>query len=69
MVGDRQEKYKKQAALKEKDQGDTTTKQSDTRRKLEALQSELDHMRRESGNQVEKKALTPSDIFQQVPEE
>ena len=38
MVGDRQEKYKKQAALKEKTEGDISTKGASLRRQLEKLQ-------------------------------
>jgi len=41
MVGDRQEKYKKQAALKEKDSGDTSAKMSKVKSKLDALARRL----------------------------
>ena len=38
MVGDRQEKYKKEAALKVRESKDPSSRQAETRRKLEALQ-------------------------------
>lgn len=41
MVGDRQEKYKKQAALKLREGGDPASLMSDMRRKLEQLQRDL----------------------------
>jgi len=42
MVGDRQEKYKKEAALKTKEDKDPSSKMSDIRRKIEKLQRDLD---------------------------
>lgn len=42
MVGDRQEKYKKEAALKQKDDGDPSSSMADMRTKLEKLTREFD---------------------------
>ncbi len=56
MVGDRQEKYKKEAALKVRETKDPSTRMADVRRQIESLQRNL--------NQIEKdgpaKALPPS---------
>jgi hypothetical protein len=41
LVGDRQEKYRKQAALKTRSEGDSSSKMSEMRKSLEKLQREL----------------------------
>lgn len=53
MVGDRQEKYKKEAALKIRESKDPSTKMSDVRRQIELLQRNL--------NQIEHRALPGSE--------
>jgi hypothetical protein len=51
MVGDRQEKYKKEAALKVRESKDPSQKMADVRRQIELLQRNL--------NTIEQKALPP----------
>ena len=51
MVGDRQEKYKKEAALKVREQKDPSSKMADVRRQIESLQRNL--------TQIEKGGLPP----------
>lgn len=41
MVGDRQEKYKKEAALKQKPDSDASTQMSDVKKQLQAIQQKL----------------------------
>jgi len=55
MVGDRQEKYKKEAALKQRDDSDTSSQQALLHAKLRELQRTMD-----SGGQP---ALSPQDII------
>jgi len=50
MVGDRQERYKREAALKQKDESDPSSHQAEMRRKIEALKRRFD-------NQLEEKLL------------
>lgn len=44
MVGDRQERYKKEAALKQKEDSDTSSQQADMRRKIDVLVRKLDEL-------------------------
>lgn len=57
MVGDRQEKYKKEAALKQKTESDPSTKQASTKAKLEKLQRELDE------HAIDAEIVTPEDLI------
>lgn len=79
MVGDRQEKYKRDAALKTKDTGDTSNKMADIRRSLDNLsvkiaareehESKQEESRElESGgiSSSEEDGLTPESIFAQL---
>lgn len=59
MVGDRQEKYKREAALKQKQEADPSTKQAATKAKLEALQRELDTQA------IDGEVLTPEQLIEQ----
>jgi len=69
MVGDRQEKYKKEAALKIKLEKDPSSRQANMRSKLESLSRELDRYQRETFSNKEKPSkLSPEDIIDAVPE-
>lgn len=57
MVGDRQEKYKREAALKQRQEADPSTRQAATRAKLEKLQRELDVQA------VDAEIVTPEDLI------
>lgn len=59
MVGDRQEKYKKEAALKVKLDSDPSSKQAAMRTKLESLTRSLNDME----TQVRNAGLSPEDII------
>jgi hypothetical protein len=48
MVGDRQEKYKKEAALKIKEEKDPSSRQAQMRARLEALQRDLESKQKEA---------------------
>ena len=69
MVGDRQEKYKKESALKRKESDDPSKSQSKLRRQIEEMQREFDQRKSsmETGiinaTFVEKKILTPNDLL------
>lgn len=69
MVGDRQEKYKKEAALKQKDDGDPSSTMADIRAKLEKLQRETTKLH---ADQAEKDGklidvgLSPDDIINNI---
>jgi hypothetical protein len=72
MVGDRQEQYKKEAALKVKLDKDPSSKQAEMRAKLEALARELDNFQQEARGEAKKpKGTTPEDIIdaETVPED
>lgn len=60
MVGDRQEKYKRESALKQKQEADPSTKQAATKAKLEKLQRELDQQA------IDAEILTPEDLIAQT---
>jgi hypothetical protein len=70
MVGDRQEKYKKEAALKVHQDQDPSSKQATIRAKLDALARELEDVRKKSiqdNPKVEKESeLTPQQIIDAV---
>lgn len=59
MVGDRQEKYKRESALKMRDIDDPSKDQAKTRAKLEALQKRLDTM--EAGDKMSPEAFMNAD--------
>ena len=61
MVGDRQEKYKKEAALKVKQIDDPASKQAETRRKIETLQRTLDQIQFDHSNDSPKAAIINKD--------
>ncbi len=58
MVGDRQEKYKREAALKQRQDADPSTKQAKARAQLEKLQKELD-----SAGVIDAEVITPEDLI------
>lgn len=64
MVGDRQERYKKEAALKERGEKDSSTRQAETRRKIEDLKRKLDNISPSSApKEEEKQILTPDALL------
>ena len=64
MVGDRQEQYKKEAALKVKLEKDPSSKQAEMRARLEALSRELDNFNQEARGESKKPpGLSPEDII------
>ena len=68
MVGDRQEKYKKEAALKIRIDSDPSNQMSALRGKLESLKRELDNVSKEIPPQGEAKSpklniLSPEDLI------
>lgn len=63
MVGDRQEKYKKEAALKVKLDSDPSGKMASMRTKLETLSRQLDNMEKESVPEEGRRGLSPEDII------
>lgn len=65
MVGDRQEQYKKEAALKVKMDKDPSSRMAAMRSKLEGLARELDHFQRdEEGRRLpQQDSLTPQSII------
>lgn len=66
MVGDRQEKYKKEAALKQKEDKDPSQKQADIRRRIEALSRQLETKETLSlpaAEEKEPQILTPDDLI------
>ena len=68
MVGDRQEKYKKEAALKIRIDSDPSNQMSALRGKLESLKRELDNVSKEIPSQGEAKSpklniLSPEDLI------
>lgn len=65
MVGDRQEKYKKESALKIKLESDPSSKMSQMKSRLENLQRTMDNLQREAEGDV----LTPQDIIDSIDEE
>ena len=67
MVGDRQERYKKEAALKQKEDKDTSSQQADMRRQLDSLVRKLDEI---SGKEMkalperkDNRVLTPDELI------
>jgi len=67
MVGDRQEKYKKEAALKQKPSTDASSQMSEIKRQLHALQTRLNG----PSNQpiIDAKVISPEDFMLQDKEE
>jgi hypothetical protein len=66
MVGDRQEKYKKESALKQKSAGDSSTQMAEMRRKIEALSSRLSKVSSDEDEKSGKIVLTPDEIIATV---
>jgi len=65
MVGDRQERYKKEAALKQREDKDSSSKQAEIRRKIEELTRRLDNNKKDSIKSTEvKHVLTPDAYLQ-----
>lgn len=67
MVGDRQEKYKKEAALKQKTEADTSSMMADVKKNLLRFQQELDKKTNSAtiidAEFSEPQALTPEDLI------
>ena len=63
MVGDRQERYKKEAALKTKEENDTSSTQAKLREKIEELQRKLEGVNIVETNRIPSNVLTPNDLM------
>ena len=63
MVGDRQEKYKMEAALKMKIEDDPSSKMSSMRTKIENLSRQLNTMETNTGRDTVQGGLTPEDVI------
>lgn len=63
MVGDRQEKYKKEAALKVRLDADPSSQMAAMRQKLESLKRELDTFSTGAKEQVTEAQFTPNDLI------
>jgi hypothetical protein len=66
MVGDRQEKYKREAALKVKTDADTSQQMSNMRSQLDGLKRLMDNMSKgatEAGEKIVSGALSPDDLI------
>jgi hypothetical protein len=68
MVGDRQEKYKKEAALKVKIDADPSSKMATMRRKLLELSASTSALEPRPVGQLPEKVVTPEDIIQSFRE-
>lgn len=68
MVGDRQEKYKKEAALKVRIDDDPSSQMSTMRSKLESLKRELDKYEVPS-SPLKKETMSPEDLMASIDDE
>jgi hypothetical protein len=68
MVGDRQEKYKKEAALKQKTEADASSTMAEVKKNLRVLQTEIE-AKIEEANTIEGEVLTPEDLIDNAIEE
>lgn len=64
MVGDRQEKYKKEAALKQKPDSDASSQMSEIKKSLHQLQQKI----KSTGKVLEGEVLSPEDFINSDPE-
>jgi hypothetical protein len=64
MVGDRQEKYKKESALKQKPQSDSSSQMSAIRRQLGLMEAQLKKSKKDN-NIIEGEVLTPEQLIEQ----
>ena len=69
MVGDRQERYKKEAALKVKMEQDPSSQMALMRGKLEELQRNLSLSSEDSPSPQKEKKMTPQDLIDAVIDE
>lgn len=71
MVGDRQEKYKKEAALKQKPDADASSQMSDVKKQLQALQTKLAGQARSPGGPsiIDAEIVSPEDFMHQSTED
>ena len=69
MVGDRQERYKKESALKVKVDQDPSSQMANMRGKLEALQRNLDNAAGEASSIQKESKMTPQDLIDAAIEE
>jgi hypothetical protein len=69
MVGDRQEKYKKEAALKVKLDADPSSKMAQMRTRIENLTRQLDNMSSEVQSTQDSGNLSPQDVINELGEE
>lgn len=63
MVGDRQERYKQAAALKQKDNTDSSSRQAETRRKIDNLKRKMDSLKIEDKQLKQKEQQRQPDIL------
>jgi hypothetical protein len=69
MVGDRQEKYKKEAALKVRETKDPSSRQAEARRKIESLQRNLNKIEQEQKTLPGSEASPTTFIPEKISEE
>jgi hypothetical protein len=70
MVGDRQEKYKKEAALKERTGDDPSSQMASVKRKLDELQQSVKMKQRETdGEVIEAEIVSPEDLINEALDE
>lgn len=63
MVGDRQERYKREAALKKKEEDDVSSTQAKLREKIEELQRKLEGVNIVETKRIPSNVLTPNDLM------
>jgi len=68
MVGDRQEKYKKEAALKQKTESDASSTMAETKKNLQRLQLDINN-KIEEANTIEAEIVTPEDLINDAIED
>jgi hypothetical protein len=68
MVGDRQEKYKKEAALKQKTEADASSTMAEVKKNLTVLQLEIDK-KMEEAKTIDVVMLSPEDLIGNGPED
>jgi hypothetical protein len=66
MVGDRQEKYKKEAALKKQETLDPSSKQAEMRRKIDQLARSMEKLDISTTDNSKPKVLTPDEIIASI---
>lgn len=68
MVGDRQEKYKKEAALKQRNEDDASTQMANIKKRLQSLQHDVNRSI-EDQNTIDAEIISPEDIINKAIQE